>query len=466
MILPMLSALLDPLAIGFFTVSIFWYFSCERKPDMLLKAFLAFGAGSGLISILYFLTRAFQVQFYWFIYLEISAIILTGALFIAVLRWARKNGPVIASDEVRAFDRLDAFSILSLLCVAAAAIAFFIHISARLPHGDWDAWAIWNLRARFLFRSAPLIANTFSKYLSWSHPDYPLLVPSSIARFWQYLGSETQIAPIFFSAIFSVSTAGLLSAALLKIRGKRESILSAIVLIGTPMFMVAARSQYADMPLSYFMLASFALVTLYELSPDKGPGLLLLSGLMAGLAGWTKNEGLLFAVLFISLRFVASLFIKEWRRALKDTFHIFLGMLPVLLVLAFFKLRFAPPNDILSQSDAVFISKLKNFSLYLPLLGAMLYKVFTFSGFGNIGALPVLGAYLFLAGIKIEKNIVITAITIPVVFALLFIAYFFLYLTCPYDPFWTLSTSMDRLIAHAWPSLVFLSFLIIKGESK
>ncbi|MEW5796432.1 MAG: hypothetical protein AB1772_08725 [Candidatus Zixiibacteriota bacterium] len=40
--------------------------------------------------------------------------------------------------------------------VAAAGLAVcgFVSFALRHPHGLWDAWAIWNLRARFLYRLA------------------------------------------------------------------------------------------------------------------------------------------------------------------------------------------------------------------------------------------------------------------------------------------------------------------------
>ena len=80
-----------------------------------------------------------------------------------------------------------------LIATAATAAASFVSASAVYPHGEWDAWAQWNLRARFFARGLADGAwrDAFAPVLAWSHPDYPPLVPSSIARLWIYAGRET-----------------------------------------------------------------------------------------------------------------------------------------------------------------------------------------------------------------------------------------------------------------------------------
>ena len=43
------------------------------------------------------------------------------------------------------------------------------------PYGGWDAWAIWNLKARFLFFGIDdgAWAQMFAPEVVWNHPDYP-----------------------------------------------------------------------------------------------------------------------------------------------------------------------------------------------------------------------------------------------------------------------------------------------------
>jgi len=77
-----------------------------------------------------------------------------------------------------------------VVLVSAVSLAYWVLL---MPHGGWDAWAIWNLRARFIFRAGESWPQAFGAFMP--HTDYPLLIPLSVVRGWAYLGSEVQIAP-------------------------------------------------------------------------------------------------------------------------------------------------------------------------------------------------------------------------------------------------------------------------------
>ena len=50
------------------------------------------------------------------------------------------------------------------------------------PQGNWDAWSIWNLRARFLAAGGIVAHRAWSPLLSSTHPEYPLLTSAFVAR--------------------------------------------------------------------------------------------------------------------------------------------------------------------------------------------------------------------------------------------------------------------------------------------
>jgi hypothetical protein len=76
--------------------------------------------------------------------------------------------------------------VLALLLVMLLAIATFVMSGfwQTNPHGNWDAWAIWNLRARFLIHGGNVAQRAWSPALISSHPEYPLLVSGFVARCW------------------------------------------------------------------------------------------------------------------------------------------------------------------------------------------------------------------------------------------------------------------------------------------
>ncbi len=83
-------------------------------------------------------------------------------------------------------------------------------LSLDKPFGDWDAWAIWNLRAGFIASGDDWLKG-FSSAILWSHPDYPLFLPLNVARGWVLLGQRSVYVPILLGLVFQLSLAGLLS---------------------------------------------------------------------------------------------------------------------------------------------------------------------------------------------------------------------------------------------------------------
>ena len=78
----------------------------------------------------------------------------------------------------------------------APAPGLIARVSAGLQ-GDWDAWAIWNLRARFLIEPTDRWKDAFVPALTWAHPNYPMHLPSAVARGWLQAGSESVTIPIW-----------------------------------------------------------------------------------------------------------------------------------------------------------------------------------------------------------------------------------------------------------------------------
>jgi hypothetical protein len=326
------------------------------------------------------------------------------------------------------------------------------------PHGDWDAWAIWNLRARFLFRAGDSWRETFSPFLLWSHPDYPLLVPVTVARAWLHDGHETTVIPQLVAGLFTFGTVGLLVAAVTLLRGPLQGYLAGCVLLGTVGFIDLGSAQYADVPLAYFLLAVAVLLALHD--RQQGPITLpVLAGFMTGLAAWTKNEGQLFAIVVVGVRVVTILRTAGVRACCREMGAFFLGLLLPLALLVSFKLLLAPPSDLIAaQSWATTLPKLTDGGRYLLILG-------TFAGqLALLGpaAIPVLVGYFLLLGRCRATPLRCSAGQLFLVLALMLAGYFVVYLTSPWDNVAIhLGTSLDRLLLQLWPTALFAFFLLV-----
>ena len=87
----------------------------------------------------------------------------------------------------------------------ASGLAFLANVR-RFPHGVWDAWAFWNTKARAFALGGDGWSWVFSQLVVWWHPEYPVLVPATVARGWVLVGSESPLVPIVIAATFTGSS--------------------------------------------------------------------------------------------------------------------------------------------------------------------------------------------------------------------------------------------------------------------
>lgn len=173
-------------------------------------------------------------------------------------------------------------AVIFSLDIVASLVSFFVAF-LKEPHGRWDAWLIWNMHARFLFRAGEAWREVFASGMDWSHWDYPLMLPLAVARSWGYMGGESGNVPAVFAFVFTLLVAGLLLSSLSLLKGRTEGILAAMVLLGTPFFIMMGASQFADVPFAFFILLAIVMFFLQSRSPENGAGPAILAGLAAGL---------------------------------------------------------------------------------------------------------------------------------------------------------------------------------------
>jgi len=454
-----LSFLAPPL-IGFLLISLLWPSQGPLRSQLVIKSFLALGLGLGISSCIFFLwSVAFYPSSAGFATVEATLLIGLAVIFSYVMRTrgGSANPPLGPIANPRTHWILPACFYTSLLAAAIAFILSFI----RNPHGGWDAWAIWNMRARFIFRGGDHWTDALSGLLSWSHPDYPLLVPALVARGWVYAGQETVVVPALVSMLFALATVGLLSSSVTVLRGKTQGLLAGITLLGTPLFIEQGTSQLADIPLSFFFLATIALFCFQEELAKNKPGFLFLAGMAAGLSAWAKNEGLLFLGSIMLARLAVRVWVREWKVYLRQMTVFALGLAPVLTILLYYKTQLVPPNDLLSAlGSEASLARLADLSRYWVVGKAFAVEAAHF-GKGFFSGTLLLLVYLLLLGRNDEEKAAREIVAALMTLGMLLVGYFFAYIIIPYELLWSLSTSLSRLFLQLWPSLLLVFFLAV-----
>jgi hypothetical protein len=332
---------------------------------------------------------------------------------------------------------------LTIGCLAAA-----IH-AGRTPHGDYDGWAIWNWEARLLYRTG----SHWKEYLPAAyHGDYPLLVPSTTARLWRYLGGEVpELGAVLGISLALFSVAGL-ALVLTELRSRTLGVVMALTLIGTPAFVGWSGSQYADVPVGFFFLSSLALIALYferNLEPHS-IRILALAGFLAGCAGWTKNEGIVLIVAACAGLLLPLIYRRP--EALRRAAVFGAGLAVPLAITLFFKFSNNVSDYVVAYHPGKFQLALdwNRHKMILTYLGRF---IFSFGGWAVPPFIPLL-AFILLIGVYRPVFSSQGWRTIVLILMVLAASYYFVYLTTPIELQLHLDTSLDRVLLQLWPSIL------------
>jgi hypothetical protein len=430
--------------LGYFLVSLLWP---SGLPRTIVWAF-APGIGAGLSSLIFFAFRRpmFTVEF-------ALLIILAPIWFFRRSVHPASNGTSVgppASWRVP-------IALLALAGALGASLPGFMLRMERAPHGISDGWAIWNSHARVLYREGPRwkegIQHTFL-------PDYPLLTPSLTARLWRYAGEDPPEAGAWLGIMFLLSAVAVLVVTLSHLRDTSLAVVMGLVLLSTPLVLHHATTQFADVPLAFFVLATIALICLYSEDLPDGRGLLVLAGFTAGCAGWTKNEGLLFIVAVCVALLAPAL--RRPAKTLHRFIPFFVGMILPLAVIVLFKFAVGQSNYMMySRNSQELAQKVFDVNRHVTILKSFATTLWTF-GVWSVQPLVPLAAFIILRGADRGTIRSFGWRTSVGVLSLVVAGYYLVYLTTPIELNYHLVSSLDRLIIHIWPSLFLVAGLMAR----
>ncbi len=455
-------SILTSLLLGFLSCHLF--FKGAKIINFRFLVNLSFPIGIGLSSVIFIFLNLLGLPSLLIFLIEIGLIIF--------LLFKIKNAPkTVYQFERFNFNKLILTPILFLATIIyfyswLIDVGIYTFDSIQTPHGLWDAWSCWNLNAKFI-SSAPH---------NWTHlihqmnavdfaPDHPLLQKGFIARCWLLMQNESVWIPIISSFIFTFCTIGLLATSVSFFTNKTEGLIAGLIMLCTPFFMVMGDSQYADNTVGFFYLASIVLLTFARSKTSLNPRLLIAAGVTAGLAAWSKSEGLLFILCLFASQ-LTRLFFINYRKLFVELKYLFFGMLPTLLLVAYFKIVIAPPNRIISPEGGLPITKLFDLSRY-----EIVFKWF-YGQLGIFGQWVLNPWWLFLLGIILKWGISIKQNNYAFIsnftwLLLMLLGFFFIEIITPKELYYYLSTSVHRLFFQLFPTFIFIYFLALKkSEAK
>jgi len=453
-----LFALLVSAATGWAALACIWPHAQNHSLELVLRSAVAGGIGLFMSSVIYFACLAMDIaERPWVISLDLAA--LTGLALLA--RRCHRSAELLRIEDQdlddatrgRTIDWVLGFGLLTALMINAKA---WLARYGDEPLGFWDAFAIWNLKARFFFlESGEHWRRAFSDTISWSHTDYPLLLPLNVARLWTYGASPDHTIPAILSVCFVLLIVALLYGAVRATQGRTMAYFAVFALLATHSFMRQVAWQLADIPLGYFLATSLALVVASHRQKDASSRLLVVAGLSAGAAAWTKNEGLLFALALPLALFLTDAgpgIAQRLQRALQYA----MGLTLPLTLLLVMKLCVGGESDLASDFSIGSLERIFDLARHREIVVSFAQTLL------RLTHLPLL---LLIAGLcswwalKRRNRGAVSIATVMLALSFQLSGYYFIYLITERDLAWHLDTSNLRLFVQLWPSVLLVLFV-------
>ena len=222
-----------------------------------------------------------------------------------------------------------------------------------------------------------------------------------IALCWKLAGQESTDAPIAIAFLFALGTTGVLVGALGALRGKAHALLAGTLLLGTASFIALSAALYGDVPLSFYILATLALLCLQDRYPDD-----LSLQYAGGLDGRVRrldqerrrvlrccsDRGSRGRVVPVSSNAPPSC---------RSCFASLGGLAAPLAVVITFKLRLAGPSEYLSQPASVILKHLSDIGRWILTVEGLVIVLFNFGRF-LIPIILVLALYWYLVRFQVD----------------------------------------------------------------
>jgi hypothetical protein len=417
---------------------------------------LGYGLGLGLATLVMFCLSAIGILLsaqaiaiaLAFVAVVFGAVLWRCKLGELILR-AESTNPGYKGDSQRFCPWKRALTVVIAIMVLLTILASFV-IALYWPICSWDAMAIWGVKGKAIAASGTIISLKYG-----AHHHYPLHFPLVISLALFMDGDR------LVKTLLSLTFAALLAAFYSNLRrfcAPLTSWLATLALATTPLLLEHSTIACANLTMSFYYTASVLYLLNYI---DCGElGFLLLSGLMAGIAAWTRPEGLL----LLGLNALVLLVFSLRRRALKS---ILLYILPSCCFAfpwaMYSRYVLKIPNPFWSYAVTAITNFLTGHVDWDKLVMILQYFGRTVGVYTRWGGVWI--AFLAIAILcidRLKRHSYLLLIILLNVAAVTFMYY----ATPEINPLsWWLSTGFDRMILHFFPLLVFTAALLTQKNT-
>lgn len=460
-------SLIVPLALLILGCILAWSIAGSSRREGLSRVAVSLAWGPGLAAGLVSLA-GFYSLFLGFGRLgrPVLTAILVAAGVVAVLMAPRTGPPADSTPAGEPRRWWDHAGWAAVVCLSLGQIWNYSTWVANRPLGLYDGMAIWTYRALQWTRSGDGFPEVV-RLMTESKPDYPLLLPGLITGQFTLWGSESVVIPIATGWFFLVGLAAATFMTVKRWSTGPHAALAVALLLATPMIWRWAFAQSADIAVAYLVLvAAHGLVEMIG-GADGGNATSVLTGVFLGLLVWTKNEGLILAVVLVSIAVLAAR-LRRVGAPRRRWALVAVGALPGIAATVAFKECWVGPGEAGRYLRVEAASLLVDPGRWADIGWAFVGRLVPVSAGVTWGVtwIALIGLLIIAATRRRGSSAGWPWVYYLVVFLTMLIADAGIYLITPEPLGWHLETSLDRLLMQIMPLLLAAVFIAVRPTGK
>ena len=398
-----------------------------------------------------------SLSFFWWRVAGLSspafaALWLAAALALTVFPASR--GPAAARPA-----RADRLAVAVFVAALPLALLLCVPRLLQQPLGEYDAVAIWNVRALTIWRAEEPLGPLFARLVgSHAHPDYPLLLPAGLAASFSLAGGDNPVTPQAVSVILLLATAGSIWLGLRRLHAGLWAPLAATLFLLTPEVLTWGPAQCADLLVAYLVALAATCLAL-RLGPGPRPPAWL-AGLCLSLLPWAKNEGLLLAAALGGLWILVAA--AKGHPLRRDLPGLALGAAPGMVTLVAFKVLWSPHAELPDFVGGA-LQRAAQAPRWQTVAGAFWSEWNPVSGYAEWGLVWVIVLATGLLGWAATRRSGPDRLFLRGAVAGGLVLWFGVYVGTPADLRWHLDTSLDRLLLQLLPLALIWAYAELPG---
>ena len=380
------------------------------------------------------------------------------ALFIALLFFLIRPG-IIELKEIQHINRGQRLTWIGLLTFPVLCLGIVV-LNIFMPLYEIDSFVIWGLKAKALFFDGLRGNAVFSDpVLSFSHLDYPLLVPLLISGVYSAAGSVNTTLGKLIYPMYYIGGGCLVYSGLAWKLSPQKALLFVALMLTAPAMVDFSCFEIADMPLTFYYAGS--ILYIIRFMTEKREGDVVVAALMTLCLFFSKNEGSALAIVNVVV-FIVFFVINRKRFSgnrkmlIQSGIILFLGVLPFLI----WKSGIPRLHENYPERFLHFFSSV-SFERVIELPGLFLRYMSNVKVWGIFWFLPVV-MIIWNPG-NLKKQYVQLAVLFFITHILL---YFAVFTVAPWSPDFLAKTALDRLLLHAMPAVLFFSGWMLKDDEE